>query len=215
MEVAQSDTRPASGPTRDPVALMSRFCSLGVNCELGIAQKSVGSNPFDLLRWAMTPEDVLLKLLRGRFTDVTEGAHIHTLRGEYFVRSPKYDHDFHTFIRAEHNDAAEVLARFVARLSAAAAHLVNDLTVGERIFVRVDRHGEKATDLARELSAYGPGTLLVVREDPGRSGCVERVTDKLLIGYHAGLSDPAHVAATTNTASWIELCENVAAVVAA
>jgi hypothetical protein len=36
-------------------AVMQRFCSLGLNCEFGEAQRKCGIEPLDLLRWASTP----------------------------------------------------------------------------------------------------------------------------------------------------------------
>ena len=53
-------------------SLMRRFCSLGDNCELGIAQRRLGAEPADLLRWAAIDVSALLRLLSDRGAALAE-----------------------------------------------------------------------------------------------------------------------------------------------
>jgi hypothetical protein len=198
--------------------LMEGFCSLGMNCEFGEAQRQCGAEPIDLLRWAHAPLPVLLRLLDERFEGIADGIEISPSEtGTYMVVSSKYNFKWHSWAREGQILPQQVYEREVKRLPRVAEFLIETLTEGNRIFVRTSIGGETLADASRIASAikrYGPGQLLFIEENPAQAGIVRRQTDGMLLGYIDKFADTGNVPRTTDVGSWLTICRNALALAA-
>jgi hypothetical protein len=202
----------------DDATLMASFCSLGGNCEFGAAQRAYGAEPIDLFRWASTLMPVLLDLLGQRFEGIGEDLEVFLTGpgGEYMVRNKRYRFNWHAWVRDGETTPERLLARERARLPRLAEFLVDAMTEGRRIFVRVpDNHVSEygLGALVRSMRKYGPTTLFfVARADVNHlPGTVVRVSDGLMRGYIDHFADPANIMATTPSADWLVLCRKARA----
>jgi hypothetical protein len=206
--------------TQSHAALMQRFCSLGENCELGIAQRKLGAEPPDLLRWAWTDVPALVRLIRAGCAGIgdPDKLRLHTIEGNYFVRHLDYGFEWHSLIRIGQMPEAEVLQREVVRMPRLAETFVADLGEATRIFVfkRSQRPVTQADaeDLLAAMSERGGATLLFVTAadatHPG--GSVEWAAPRLLHGFLDRFADNGHVAEDTPVELWRDLCAMAARV---
>jgi hypothetical protein len=203
-------------------SLMRRFCSLGDNCELGIAQRRLGAEPADLLRWAAIDVSALLRLLADRGAALADVDKLSLSRtGDYhWVRHDGYGYGWHSLLRVGAMPQAEIPRREAVRMPRLAEALFSDLGEGERIFVlkRADptiTAGE-AADVLAAMDEHGDALLLFVTPaEAGRpGGTVRPVGPRLLRGYISRFADPIHVAHDTPVDLWLQLCQAVAAQVA-
>ncbi len=161
----------ASEPTARPefAPLLTRFESLGENCEFGLVQRRCGIEPLGLLRFSSTPLPPLLNALRGRFAGMgqpdTIEIEVAASGREYMVFDRRYGFRYHAWVKLGEMAPEAIHAREVRRLPFLIRKLVEDLTEGEKIFVF---HGmqplaeREARELADAIRLYGPGTLLWV-----------------------------------------------------
>ena len=211
--------RPGPGAAADtsPADLLMRFESLGENCEFGFVQRHVGAEPLGLLRWASTPTQHLLTLLRTRFEGVgqPEFTQLYTeVNGEFWVMDPRYDLRTHTFV-FEQGFSDEQKTRFqqqmAARFRFLRKKLLEDLEDGTKIFVLRSQDAlphETIEAVYAAVAAYGPNWLLHVRlADPlHAAGTLERLHDRLMVGYIA-------TALPLDHAGWQQVCSNAHALV--
>jgi hypothetical protein len=197
--------------------LMMRFCSLGANCEFGIAQRQCGAEPIDLLRWSSTNSSALLQLLDQRFVgvgDVTISVPTQP-RAEYMVNSVSYHGwGWHSFVYEGDMPPERVQEREAKRMPRLAEFLMENLTDAHRIFVRTAAPGETSADwpkIAAAVRQYGLGQVLFVERDPARTGLVHRITNGAMVGYIDEFADPANVHVTTQVGSWLSICRNALA----
>jgi tetratricopeptide (TPR) repeat protein/lysophospholipase L1-like esterase len=170
--------------------LVTRFESLGENCEFGLVQRYYNAEPLGLLRFAGTTYPLLLKALEARFEGVGDPEHtILTAKpGEYIVSDRRYGMVSHTFINPQAVDGETLFPKQCKRLRFLRSKMLNDLARGEKIFV-VLAITETTDDAARALhvamQAYGHVRLLVVRAqiDGREPGTVEDAGDGLMFGY--------------------------------
>lgn len=204
----------------DDTALMASFCSLGGNCEFGVAQRAYGAEPIDLFRWASTLMPVLLDMLKHRFEGI--GEHLEVLPpapgGEIMIRNTRYQFMWHAWAKEGEVELQRVLDRERARLPRLAEMLIDTLTEAKRILVRVpdhhvSEHGLPA--LVNLLRTYGPTTLLFVAlaDADHPAGTVVRVSDGLVRGYIDHFANPATILAATPSADWLALCREVRALI--
>jgi hypothetical protein len=202
--------------------LVSRFVSLGLNCEFGLVQRHCEADPPALLRFAFTPLRGLIDALRNRFEGVGEP---HQLAislmdiGEYLATDTRYGFDFHTQMRAPAFTEDQVRARVGRHFSYLASRLIEDLTLGEKIFVyrplRPREPYETAHKLLARLRRYGPARLLWVgySEDPALAGNVEwLVPGEIMIGLLDHYTKPRY-AVTASFDVWLQICRNAASLV--
>jgi hypothetical protein len=194
--------------------LLSRFISMGGNCEFGIAQRQCRAEPFDLLRWGQTDMGVALHMLSDRFARIADALTVSVVGGEYILDNHVYRFKWHTFAMQHDTTPERILKREVARLPRQAGMLLDQMADGDRILVRLADHGTSEAGLDRFVSVcgeLGPSQILFVSLDPERAGTVERVGPTLLRGYAGRFADPANVAGTTQAGPWITLCRNALA----
>lgn len=194
--------------------LMKWACSLGESCELGVAQRKVGAEPLDLLRWANTSPSNLVAMIEDRFRDIGDPNLIVVQRRpkEFLASHKKYGIRWHAFGKIEETDDF-VHAREAKRLPRLAEKLMDEMSDRSRLFVvRLLRGDDHIFErISKAMSAYGTPTLLCVTQGPD-----DRVVgdSSFLKGQIPSFSDPARVPGTTDTASWVRLIRAAFMVVA-
>ncbi len=213
---AATDREGASGGTAGAISprdLALRFCSLGDNCEVGVAQRLLGAEPIDLFRWGNTPAERLIALLRADFEGFGAPDRIHVIRahGEYVVHDRRYDLIWHSWTRESEMTAEAVLDRERRRIPFLVRKLREELRQGRRVFVvrRRDGFGALAGDLHTAIRAFGRAPLLLVSEKGETT--LEQVGDGLFDAGFPKLSQPSCVPATTDRAAWKGLFTRVLA----
>lgn len=171
--------------------LMLRFQSLGENCEFGLVQRRFGAEPIGLLRWTYAKPERVVQLLSNQFAGIGSeaGTRLNVSKyGEYFIEDLENDLVFHTFIAQSTADPDSLLTRHRKRLGRLREKLIEDLQIGEHIFVYKVQYGATREAMERmqaAIRAYGPGALLCVRAKDANNpaGSVTRGSDGLLTGY--------------------------------
>ena len=223
LSVFQPPAIPAEVQALAPGDLLSRFESLGENCEFGLVQRRCGIDPLGLLRFASAPLPKLRAALRARFAGMGEPDTIDVQLSadgqEYMVHDRVFGFNYHAWIKAGEEGREAILAREARRVPFLVRKLLEDLESGEKIFVF---HGmqpltpESAADLKADLGRYGPGTLLWVEQaDAGRKpGSVEWVAPGLLRGAIDQFA-PGEDAHELSLECWLRLCGTALAAVEA
>lgn len=216
---AQDNAQPASPAPFAP--LLTRFESLGENCEFGLVQRRCGIEPLGLLRFSSTPLSPLLQALRGRFAGMgqpdTIEIEVAASGREYMVFDRRYGFRYHAWVKLGEMAPEAIHAREVRRLPFLIRKLVEDLTEGEKIFIF---HGmqplaeREARELADAMRAYGPGTLLWVElaDAAHPAGAVLPVAPGLLKG-HMDRFAPGENAHDLSLDCWLTLCRTAEAMV--
>lgn len=198
--------------------LMRRFCSLGDNCELGVAQRRLGAEPADLLRWAAIDVPSLLRLLAARGCDLTDSGQLRlSVVGAYhWVRHDGYRYGWHSLLRVGVMPEADVVRREVQRMPKLAENLFAELGEGSRIFVlkrsKVAITPAEAGAVLEAMGEYGEATLFYVTpSEAGRpGGTIELVAPRLVHGYLDRFADDEQVVNDTPVELWLQLCRSAA-----
>jgi hypothetical protein len=197
---------------------ITRFESLGENCEFGLAQRRCGAEPLSLLRFANTLLPSLLRGLRTSFVGLGEPADLaFRLEGrtkpEYIIQEQGYGLVYHTFRYKGEIDEDKFIASESARLRFLVRKFVEDLQGGEKIFV-IKRNTplleEEILPVVAALNAYGPNTLLWVAlaDDKHPPGSAQWVMPGLIKGYIDRFA-PNENAHDLSLDIWLEICVNV------
>ena len=172
--------------------LMLQFESLGQNCEFGLVQRRCEAEPLGLLRFASTPLPNLLAALEHRFVGMGEAQSIQVEMSsngrEFMVKDARYGLTYHAWVNAGEMDAATLHAREMRRVPMLVRKLLEDLELGEKLFVFKGMGAlaeEVVFPLAAALRRYGPNRLLFVTIAHGahRAGTVEARDEGYLVGY--------------------------------
>lgn len=172
-------------------SLFDDFQSLGYNCEFWLVQRHFGCETLDLLRFATTPMKGLLSFLEA---DVDPFLSRNALEvrtaawGEYNTFLQPFGFLFHSDVGAASLPPDRVCDHELRRLRFLWRKFVEDLEVGNRIFVFKSglRMSKTSVDrLSSLLRQRGPNHLLwVTPEEPGRpAGTVDRVAPGLMRGW--------------------------------
>lgn len=192
--------------------LMKAFCSLGYNCELGVAQRAFGAEPLDLFRWSSLPLDALLPLLRNEFAGIGDADKLQPKvvgnGQDYIIRHKAYGFAWHAWAKSEEFPSEKIIARDSARMPWLARKLVEDLATGDRIFVRLLQPGECADELLPALARYGAPKVLLV--SAGDRISVTQETDTLARATLDKVGDPAQLPSTVSSQSWLSICQAAA-----
>jgi hypothetical protein len=195
--------------------LVSKFESLGDNCEFGIVQRRCGVEPLGLFRFNWADVQALEKILESGLEDIGSREKMNISLSEnsdeYDLLMPEYGFCFHTFKKKDEIDPEKLLDQQVKTQTFLKRKLIDDFRKGEKIFVRKSARTngvDQAQRLLSLLEKYGSPTLLwVVQEDDCHPrGMVEVIEERLLKGYidrFAPLFEAVDV-----SDSWINLCRN-------
>ena len=201
--------------------LMTRFESLGENCEFGLAQRRCGAEPLGLLRFASAPLPVLLAALKARFEGVGEPDQIEVRvsgnHQEYLVIDRRYGFLYHPWVLVGEADPEDIRRREEKRLPFLRRKLIEDLTEARKIFVYRGMRRLPQPLVLRLVAAmreYGPTTLLWIelQDDAHPAGTVELLTTGLLKGYIDRFA-PGENAHALSLDCWVALCRNACRVV--
>lgn len=191
--------------------LVLNFESVGDNCELGLVQRNAGAEPLGLLRFAGAPLRAVLRGLAARFDSIADPNHIriHEEHGEYMVKLTRYDFYYHAHVKAADMTPEALHQQQCRTVGFLADKLINDLENPTKILVFRQNEPLLATDLVDlriALSAYGPSTLLWVREAcPGHPpGSVSVADERLMVGYVRRLAIREDVP-DLDQASWLSV----------
>ena len=224
---AEKDTAaspPARGET-GAAAFLSRFESLGATaagCEFGIVQRRFGAEPLGLLRWAKIDLDGLLTALANDFNGIgapentqllirSEGANYQ----EYYVEDSRLGYSTHTFVTVEDTSFDRMLKQSLRRLVFLRSKLLEDLRVGEKIFVyKLGRKQAATANLIRlhdAMRRFSKCTLLCVtlEDEVHPKGMLEMLRSGLFLGRAATVLGEG--GAGIDTEQWRIFCEQVAA----
>jgi hypothetical protein len=204
----------------EPTILLQNFESLGEDCEFGIVQRTAGIEPLGLLRWASVDAKPLVEMLNRKFKGVGQPRNT-VLRvagnGEYALADTRY-FGMHTFVNVGQVAQDKMLAKMLTRLAVLKDKLIEDLTMGEKIFVYKGYTNKlslaEMRALVKAIRKYGPGTLFCVQppERPAQDNTVQTIESGLIVGYLGKLTiDP--LAARDYFDDWVSLCRKAYALV--
>ena len=196
---------------------MLGFESLGDNCEFGLVQRRCGAEPLGLLRFSNIELEPLLRGLAAEFEGLAEPEDLELTisegeRPEYVLHAGRYALTFHTFQFEGEIDAAELLAKQIARLRLLRRKLLEDLRLGETIFIYKRNEALREQDvlpLHAALNRFAANTLLFVTTADAAHppGTVERLMPGLLRGYIDRFA-PQENAHDLSLERWLAVCVN-------
>jgi hypothetical protein len=169
--------------------LVTRFESLGENCEFGLLQRRCGAEPLGLLRFSSAFLHRLLEALNAEFVGLGDELEVTVGRSghEWMSHDRRYAFEWHTRIHPTEASGEQVHAGERARAKLLRRRLLEDLQTADKIFV-YQRPGlasvEEVMPLFLALRRRGPNTLLWVAEsdEDHPPGSVEVVSPGLLRG---------------------------------
>lgn len=193
---------------------ISRFESLGENCEFGVAQRLCGTEPLGLLRFGAPRLSRLVDCLGNRFETAgkAEGIDLVLSDGssrEYIVYEKNIGMMYHTWQFEGQIDIELLLAQQVVRLRFLARKLIEDLADAQKIFVwKAD--GDEA-DLSNivllhdRLQTFGNNKLLwiALADSMHASGRAELLRPALIKAYTHSFPKNA---AEPDLACWLQVC---------
>jgi hypothetical protein len=197
-------------------ALMTRFESLGENCEFGLVQRRCGAEPLGLLRFSSAPLPKLLAALDAQFAGMGARNNISVELSpnerEYMVQDRAFGFYYHAWVNAGEMAPAQIEAREIARVPFLVRKLREDLEEGLKIFVfhaMEDMSVASAHLLADAIRRYGPGTLLWVRlaDESHPPASTEVLREGLIVGYIDRFA-PGTNAHDLSLDCWVDLCQS-------
>jgi hypothetical protein len=178
-------------------AIFDRGISLGTDCEFGTAQRLMGQEPLDLLRWGTIPFDALVTLLSNRFSDFASPGSVSfnlstnddTGSWEYHFVDNVYGLQAHTL----HNPVSmglnvtedEVLEKMRLHFFMLARKMQDDLEDAEKFFVyksKIRLDVSECKRLSEALNLYGDNKLLVIMPRDDLEDNFEAVEPNLHVG---------------------------------
>ena len=157
-----------TGMTISQIAL--QFESLGENCEFGLFQRQCDSEPLGLLRFSSTFMRNLIRGIENGFQGLGAAEDIDPRleggpRKEYMIHEKKFGLVYHTFVYEGQRSIWLMREQESARLKFLLRKFVEELQLGEKIFVykrNAPVTEEEILPLHMALNTYGDNTLLWV-----------------------------------------------------
>ncbi len=208
--------RPAP-PVAPMVALdqmITRFESLGDNCEFGLVQRRLGAEPLGLLRFAFIELPLLLRGLRTGFEGLGDPSKTEVTIDpdqEFVVRESVYGMTYHTFQYATQMTLDTVRQQQATRLNFLKRKMMEDVAAGEKIFVLKRTPAlrpEEVLPIYAALNEVGRTWLLwMVPADAAHPpGSLETLLPGLLRG-HIDRFAPSENAHELSMPVWTSVCE--------
>jgi hypothetical protein len=214
----------AAAPSQADISadeLVTRFESLGDNCEFGLVQRRCGAEPLGLLRFSNIDIVTLRRAIRCGFSGLGEAGSLEFLddadEKEYVVRESVFGITYHTFVYKDEESKDGLLARQSNRLKFLGRKLMEDIRNAEKIFVVKRNYPLQATEvlpLFMVLNEYAPNTLLWVTlaDETHPPGSVDYLLPGLLRGFVDKFA-PSENAHDLSFDVWLELCTKAAKLV--
>jgi len=204
-------------------ALFSQFLSTGRNCEFGIVQKWSEATRLGLLDWLATTPYALLNMLKSGFEGIGEPQQtlLHVADTEYIIEDSRYRIRGHTWEQTTQIPREKSYDQACGRLKLLKRKMLEELRLGERIFVYklnlLPVNLALMRDIADQIAGYGPGCLLGVfdaRVNGKPDFHVEWAGPNLLLAYHPRLA-PYEAAHQIDMEGWRQICRTALDMVAA
>jgi hypothetical protein len=192
--------------------LLCRFESLGHSCDFGLVQRELGMEPLGLFRFTgISTHDAFLGLM-DRFASIGDRAAIHPriVEGlnEYWIDELNYGLHYHTFIPPDKATPDQLIAREMSRLPFLSRKLLEDLQLGEKIFLLRRPDPMKlceAVAIWAAINTYGPNSLLFLeQEGGGEPGTVEQLGPRFMRGHIDGILGQV----SPQVPTWLAVCAN-------
>ena len=195
--------------------LLTRFESLGENCEFGLVQRRCGADPLGLLRFASAPLNSIIAALEARFDGLgasdTVDVELSANGREYIVADRRFGFRYHAWVAVGEMLPEEIKERESRRLSRLIQKLVEDLTDGRKLLVvhgmGTPLHRPDVDRLLESCRRYGPNTVFWVElaDSVRPAGTVEWAGVDLLRGYIDRFA-PGENAHDLSLDCWITIC---------
>ena len=215
VESASSLTERVTGLTVSQLAMTIE--SMGVNCEPGFFQRKCGAEPLSLLRFSGVIMHCLVPSLDDGFADIGNTDALDPVPDEtdlkdWIIYERRHTLRYHTWVRVPDASIDQMKRREAKRLPFLRNKLLEDLELGEKIFVHQDRRviaDEELVPLALAIRRRGPGRLLSIGPaDPAhQAGMVEEIRPGLMRGYFSQFSD-ALAGKDLSVPEWLAVCMN-------
>jgi hypothetical protein len=195
---------------QDDQSLLAQFENLGDNCELGLLQRYGGVERPSLLRFNYTDIGMLTHGLANQFADLAlPGQVTVNWTDEWMVKETTYGFSYHTFNQDPNYDRERLVKEQERWLRFMARKFLEDLALGERIYVRKGDGADAEPAiraLSRALRAHGPATLLwiTVADRTHPAGTVAWMDDGIMRGWIAEFA-PYSRAFDVETTNWLKL----------
>ncbi len=199
--------------------LMTSFCSLGDNCELGLIQRQGGAEPLDLLRFASTFLPNLVNGIEDSYSRLGVDDEIVAYlepapsgrKREFMIDERPYYITYHPFVYEGEMDPSRLVEREKRRMTFLRRKLIEDLQAGRRIFVVKGNNVSEPeiTALALAIAAHGPGWLLWVAtdDDAARQGTVVHLFGRVMKGWISKFA-PSDDVPSTQLENWLSTIAN-------
>jgi hypothetical protein len=213
-----TDTPPTVN--EDDVAIISRFESIGDNCEFGFVQRKLGLEVGQLLRWAFIPTESLLAALRNEFNALYEFEKLIPAAHD-MVWDQTYHISFHSHMRSEvldgklqfklsEEEREKIHKEEIRKIMYLRHKFYNNMRAGGQFYVIKKNAGlsmEICSEIYKIIASVGENRLLAVvtAETPEQIGTVAPHADGFTIGYIDRLA-PYNQADDVSLETWIKLC---------
>jgi hypothetical protein len=219
IDQADLSTEPNAEPSSQSQAmslsdLMLQFESLGQNCEFGLVQRHYQAEPLGLFRFSSTPLPKLLLALENQLNGLGEQGSLtvsvsHNGR-ELMVEDERFGFLYHAWVKTGEQTIEAVQDRELKRLPFLKRKLLQDLELGEKVFVFHAMRPipeEEVFPLAAILQCYGPNTLLFVTlaDHDHPAGTVKIQSPGFLVGYLDRFAPPED-AVDASFEAWSDIC---------
>jgi hypothetical protein len=207
--------KPSAAPMVAPEQMITRFESLGDNCEFGLVQRRMGAEPLGLLRFSFIELPLLLRGLRTGFEGLgdpsTTEVSVEGKDREFVVRESVYGMTYHTFQYEDQMSLDTVRQQQATRLNFLKRKLMEDVANGEKIFVlkrSPPLRPEEVLPIYAALNAGARNWLLwMVPADAAHPpGTIETLLPGLLRGYIDRFA-PSENAHELSMPVWTSVCE--------
>jgi hypothetical protein len=209
--------RPAhvSGPRPPLDQMITRFESLGDNCEFGLVQRQLGAEPLGLLRFTFIESADVVRGLRTGFEGLGEPGTTEVVVSdkdrEYVVTDSSYRMTLHTWQYESQLDLETARRQYYVRLGFLKRKFMEDVADSGKIFVIKRTHPlrpEEVLPLYVALNERASNWLLwvVLADEKHPVGTVEILLPGLLRGFVDRFA-PNENAPDLSLAAWTAVCE--------
>jgi hypothetical protein len=195
-----------------------------VNCELGLAQRSVGAEPFGLFRFAKVPLPKLMAALATQFEGYGSPGSmeiVSDVASEFQIIDKVFGFRNHSFAFANQGATADaVMQREIRRIPYLVRNLINELQEASKLFVFHDAglsSRQEIDELVNVIGSYNPGnTLLWVQlADPDHpAGSAYLAKPGLICGFLSHF-EPVDIVRHVRIPDWLEVARKAHAIWAA
>lgn len=216
----QAELPPASDEQAQNIALVTRFESIGENCEFGLFQRAVGAEPLGLLRFAGITPDHFVKALSSQLSGIGNPnfTRMNTEGTEYVTRDTRYGMAMHTFITPGAAEREKIFEMACKKIQFLRRKLIEDLEEGSKILVYSVIGKASAAQREKMLTAvknYGPNKILFVYEEGTvnfPANAVTLLSEDMAIGIRPRRPENVPLNSDIPISAWLAICRDALSV---